>query len=231
MPYLQDMRWLRTRLVEIEKTGAEFARALKIPTSRVYEMMSGKRRLQPTEVGRAARFLEMTEAELVARLEGRTWNENNTQGEKNVSEVGENSRQQIGDIKNDPLLVYRTVLLEGRGGKFMLHREPTDEVPRPFFLKYSQQAFAIKVQDDVNHPAYRRWDTVLVDPGGSTVPGEDHLFTRDLDPTGVLSVIGCLKASTATHWTVHHYGTKQDHELAKADYPRAWPIVGKYHRR
>ena len=231
MPYPQNMRWLRSRLVEIGKTGADFARALQIPTSRVYEMMAEKRRLQPTEVGRAARFLEMTEAELVARLEGRDLNEIKKQADESLPQVGGNNRQPYSDISERPLVLYRSVLLDGRRGSFMLHREPTDEVPRPFFLKFSYQAFAIKVQDDANYPMYRRWDTVIIDPAGSTVINEDHLFTQDLDPEGVLSVIGCLKQSTGTHWIVHLYGTKQDQELTKAEFPRAWPIVAKYHRR
>jgi plasmid maintenance system antidote protein VapI len=231
MPYPMEMRWLRGRLVEIGKTGADFARALQIPTSRVYEMIAGKRRLQPTEVGRAARFLDMTEAELVARLEGLDLSDTKKQDEKNVVQIGGNNRQPYSDITERPLVLYRTVLLDGRRGSFMLHREPTDEVPRPFFLKFSHQAFAIKVQDDANYPMYRRWDTLIIDPGGSTVTGEDHLFTQDLDPDGVISVIGCLKHSTGSHWIVHHYGTKQDQELAKAEFPRAWPIVAKYHRR
>jgi hypothetical protein len=232
MAYPQNMRWLRSRLVEIDKTGADFARALQIPTSRVYEMLAEKRRIQPTELGRAARFLEMSEAELVARIEGREWNESNKHTEENVPQIRENNRQPYGDITGHPLLVYRAVNFDHKGGgRFMLYKEPSDEVPRPFFLKFSQNAFAIKVLDDANAPVYRRWDTVLIDPGGSTVQGEDHLFTKELDPDGVLSVVGCLKASTGAHWTVHHYGTKQDQDLAKADYPRAWPIVGRYNRR
>lgn len=154
------------------------------------------------------------------------------QTEETVAEIGTNGRQPIGDVRTSPLVVYRTVLIEGdkRGG-FMLYAEPVDEVPRPFFLKFSQTAFAIKVLTDENFPVYKRWDTVLVDPGGSHALGEDHLFCPDIDPSGGHSVIGCLKQSTGTHWIVHTYGTKQDHELPRSEFPNAWPIVGRYNRR
>jgi transcriptional regulator with XRE-family HTH domain len=159
-------------------------------------------------------------------------NANREQTEETVSQVGGNERQPIGDVLGNPLVVYRTVLIEGskRGG-FMLYAEPIDEVPRPFFLKFSKNAFAVKVLTDENFPVYKRWDTVLVDPAGSHALGEDHMFTPDLDPSGVHSVIGCLKQSTPSHWIVHTYGTKQDHELPRSEYPHAWPLVGKYHRR
>jgi transcriptional regulator with XRE-family HTH domain len=154
------------------------------------------------------------------------------QTEETVSQVGGNERQPVGDVRGNPLVVYRTVLIEGakRGG-FMLYAEPIDEVPRPFFLKFSQTAFAVKVLTDENFPVYKRWDTILIDPGGSHALGEDHMFTPDIDPKGGHSVIGNLKQSTGSHWIVHTYGTKQDHELPKAEFPNAWPIVGRYNRR
>jgi hypothetical protein len=152
--------------------------------------------------------------------------------EENVTQLGGNNRQQIGDVPGNPLVVYRTVLIEGsRRGGFMLYAEPIDEVPRPFFLKFSQSAFAIKVLTDENFPVYKRWDTVLIDPSGSHAVGEDHIFSPDIDPAGVHSVIGNLKQSTATHWIVHTYGTKQDQELPRSEFPKAWPIVGRYNRR
>lgn len=159
-------------------------------------------------------------------------NANKEQIEENVSRLGGNSRQPIGDVPTNPLVVYRTVLIEGsRRGGFMLYAEPIDEVPRPFFLKFSQTAFAIKVLTDENFPVYKRWDTVLIDPGGSHAVGEDHMFSPDIDPSGVHSVIGNLKQSTPSHWIVHTYGTKQDQELPRSEFPNAWPIVGRYNRR
>jgi plasmid maintenance system antidote protein VapI len=225
------MRWMRDRLEDVGKSGADLARALGIPNSRVSEMLAGKRRLQPNEIRPAARFLRMTEAQVVANLGGE-WNANREQTEEIVPQIGGNERQLVGDVLGNPLVVYRTVVIDGskRGG-FMLYAEPIDEVPRPFLLKFSKSAFAVKVLTDENFPVYKRWDTVLIDPGGSHALGEDHMFTPNLAPSGGHSVIGCLKQSTPSHWIVHLYGTKQDHELPRSEYPHAWPLVGRYNRR
>jgi transcriptional regulator with XRE-family HTH domain len=158
---------------------------------------------------------------------------NKEQNEETVSQVFGNNRQPVANLDSSlrPLVVYRTLLSEsaGRGG-VMLYAEPVDEVPRPFFLKFSHKAFAIKVLNDDNHPVYKRWDTILVDPGGSMALGEDHMFSPDVTPEGVIAVIGCLKQITPSHWIVHNYGTKQDQELPRSGL-NAWPIVGRYNRR
>jgi plasmid maintenance system antidote protein VapI len=230
MAYRADMRWMRERLGELDKSGADLARALGIPKSRVSEMLAGKRRLQPNEIRPVARFLEIPEAQVVANLSV-TLNANKEQNEEIVSQIVGNNRQPIRDL-SIPLVVYRTVLIEGgRRGGFMLFQEPVDEVPRPFFLKFSTKAFATKVLNDDNHPVYKRWDTVMVDPAGSMALGEDHMFSPDVSPGGVLAVIGNLKQSTPSHWIVHQYGTKQDQELPRSEFPNCWPIVGRYNRR
>jgi hypothetical protein len=193
-------------------------------------MLAGKRRLQPNEIRPTARVLRMTEAQIIANL-GDTLNANKEQIEETVPQIGGNNRQPVRDLPS-PLVVYRTVLIEGgRRGGFMLFQEPVDEVPRPFFLKFSAKAFATKVLNDDNHPVYKRWDTVAVDPGGSMALGEDHMFSPDVSPDGVLAVIGNLKQSTPSHWIVHQYGTKQDQELPRSEFPHAWPIVARYNRR
>jgi transcriptional regulator with XRE-family HTH domain len=232
MAYRPDMRWLRERLGELGRSSADLARALGIPKSRVSEMLAGRRRLQPHEIQPIARFLQLTEAQIIENL-GLPLNASKEQNGGTVSQVFGNNRQPVANLDSSlrPLVVYRTLLSEsaGRGG-VMLYAEPVDEVPRPFFLKFSHKAFAIKVLNDDNHPVYKRWDTILVDPGGSMALGEDHMFSPDVTPEGVIAVIGCLKQITPSHWIVHNYGTKQDQELPRSGL-NAWPIVGRYNRR
>ena len=226
------MLWLKQRLKELDKSGAAFARHLGLPKERVYEMYVGKRRLQAEEIGPTARFLEWTDADIIAHLEGRVLSDTKKQIEQTAPQQGVSAGQPFGDVTATPLVVYRAVISGDRWrGSFMLYAEPIDEVPRPFFLKFSNKAFAVKILDDANSPVYKRWDTVMIDPAGSTAEGEDHIFTQDLGTVGGNSVIGCLKASTASHWTVHHYGSKRDLDLPRAEYPHAWPIVGRYNRR
>jgi phage repressor protein C with HTH and peptisase S24 domain len=228
-----SMEWMKRRLRELDKSGAAFARHLGIPKERVYEMWAGKRRLQQEEIGPAARFMELSEAELVARLEGRPLNETKKQTEQTATQQVAFAQQPFIDITLPPLVMYRTAHATGAvRGAFMLFSQKIDEVPRPFFLKFSTKAFSFRVLDDRMHPAYRRWDILLIDPDSPGIEGEDCLFTdRPEADSGSHSVIGRFKASTGTQWTVHQYGPKRDLDLSRAEFPNCWPIVGRYNRR
>lgn len=234
VPYAMD--WLKGRLRELGKTGADFGRALGVPKSRVYEMQRGERRLQPDEIGNAARFLQLSEAELIARLEGRTDHRTKTAGNgasRNEIDISSIRPIRQGDISLPPLLIYRTAMGElGRQGGFMLRAERVGEVARPEFLRFSEKAFAARVLDDRNAPAYRRRDAVLVDPDTPPIEGEDCLFTADpYGPGGAFSIIGCLVSSTTTCWRIRQYAVKGTKELPRSEFPNAWPIVGRYNRR
>lgn len=225
------MDFLKARLVEIGKTPAAFARALGLPKARAYEMQKGTRKLQPGEFGAAARFLDWSEAELVAHLEGRATARKRPQDHKVAT--AQRIPLHADDTPPRPLLLYRVAPVEkGRQDGFMLRAEKVGEVERPDFLIFSERAFAAKVLDDKNAPAYRRRDTVLVDPDSPHIEDEDCLFTNDPTvPAGSLSVIGCLLRSTATLWIIRQYGVKAERELTKSEFPNAWPIVGRYNRR
>lgn len=231
VPY--GMQWMKKRLRELDKSGAALARALEIPKERVYEMWKGERRIQQDEIGPMARFLEWSESELIAKIDSRTLNENKKQVERIAPQQGAVAMQADGDINLPPLVLYRTAHTDtGRRGGFMLFADVVDEVPRPFFLRFSKKAFAVKVLDDINSPVYKRWDTVLVDPMGDVVNGEDYLFTSYPESIGGgHSVIACLKSSTDAAWTVHQYGTNEPFDLIRSAYPNACQIVGRYNRR
>lgn len=221
------MDWIRERLKELGKSGAEFGRALGVAKQRVYEMQRGDRKLQPDEIGPAARFLDLPEAEVVARLEGRLPRKDHN--------VATRARELLhaGDTPTRPLLIYRTTPVErGRQDGFMLRAERVGECERPDFLRFSEKAFAAKVLDDKNAPAYRRRDLVLVDPDSPPIDGEDCLFTDNPDdPLGAHSVLGCLIRSTVALWIIRQYALKGERELTKTAYPNAWPIAGRYNRR
>jgi hypothetical protein len=227
------MRWMQVRLRHLGKSGAALARHLGIPRERVYEMFAGKRRLQQKEIGPTARFLEWSEAELIAHVEGRVLNETNKQTAQGALQQIAPIQQPLADNTLPPLVLYKTAqTLDTGRGEFMLLAQRTDEVPRPFFLKFSTKAFAVRVLNDRMEPAYRRWDTLIIDPDSPMIDGEDCLFTDNPEsPGGGLSVIARLISSTDGHWSVHQYGTKQDLDLPKAEFPQAWPIVGRYNRR
>lgn len=222
------MDWIRERLRELGKSGAEFGRALGVPKARVYEMQKGARKLQPDEIGPAARFLDMTEADVVARLEGRRA----PRRDHNVATGGKEPLRRNGN-PIAPLVIFKTVPVhKGRQDGFMIFAQQVGECERPEFLRFSERAFAARVLDDANDPVYRRRDLVLVDPDTPPIDGEDCLFTDDPTAiTGAFGLLGRLIRSTGTCWYVRQYGAKTDRELTKSAYPNAWPISGRYHRR
>lgn len=230
VPYAMD--WLKARLSAVGLTGADFAKALGLPKSRVYEMQSGKRRLQPKEIAPAAHALKMTEAELLAAIEGRS-RPAGTNGRDHEIDIGSIRPLRQGDTPPPPLVIYRTAQGErSRQGDFMLYAERAGETDRPEFLRFSGKAFAARILGGENNPAYRPRDLVLVDPDTPLIEGEDCLFTGNVnDPNGALSVIACLISSTGKAWITRQYGVKGERELQRAEFPNAWPIVGRYNRR
>ena len=226
-----EMDWLRIRLKEIGKSGADLGRTLGIPKSRVYEMFRGERRLQPEEVRPTARLLGWTDAVLLARLEGRPETPDGPAAAR--SEIGEIASLPLGAPALAPLVMYRTVPGErDRTGGFMVVKEQTGSVVRPEFLRGSAKAFSAKVLDDTNRPAYRARDVILVDPDDVPLEGDDCLFTNELSPApGQHAVIGCLVSSTGDRWVIRQYAVEEPLILPKAEYAFAWPIVGRYNRR
>lgn len=226
------MEWLKGRLKELGKTGAEFGRAIGVPKSRIYEMQKGDRRLQPDEIGNAARFLQLSEADLIARLEGRSPVAEKTAA-RNEIDISSIRPLRQGDTSLAALVIYRTAVGEiGRIGGFMLRAERVGEVARPEFLRFSEKAFAARLLEDRNAPAYRRRDIILVDPDTPPIEGEDCLFTGDPQaPGGAYSVLGCLISSTAACWKIRQYAVKGTKDLPRSEFPNAWPIVGRYNRR
>lgn len=110
-----EMQWLRQRLRQIEKSPADFARWLDIPPPRVYEMLKGRRRLQQGEIAKAAQFLGISEAEILALAEGRPLPSvpNGTPGVHNFVTVTPSPTGQI----DAPSAPRQSLLTEGEGKK------------------------------------------------------------------------------------------------------------------
>jgi len=67
----EKMPWLKTRLRELGRTPTALAKALGIAPPRVYEMISGRRHIQPDEIEPMAKFLDWSLPELKQRLPAR----------------------------------------------------------------------------------------------------------------------------------------------------------------
>jgi len=62
------MPWMKARLRELGRTPAGLARHLGIAAPRVYEMIAGRRGMQPDEIAEVAKYLEWPIEEVVKRL-------------------------------------------------------------------------------------------------------------------------------------------------------------------
>jgi hypothetical protein len=64
----KSMDWLKQRLKELERTPTQLARHLGIAPPRIYEMVAGRRSVQPSEIGKLAEFLQWKPHELLEHL-------------------------------------------------------------------------------------------------------------------------------------------------------------------
>jgi len=224
-----DMDWLKKRIGALGKTGIGLARALGIPKARVYEMYTGKRQLQLSEVKAAARYLEMTEQELIALTEKSTAAAPFSLQNEIIGASFPTSRGR----RLPALIVWKTSAGgSGRGGAFVLSNEKAGEVGRPDVLEFVEKAFAAKVVTPDNDPAYRQRDVIWVNPEEPPLDGDDCLFTNDPRASGgAQSVIGKLVRRTSSQWIITQYAIKGEQELNKREYPNAWLIVGRQNRR
>jgi transcriptional regulator with XRE-family HTH domain len=131
------------------------------------------------------------------------------------------------------LVVWRAVPYPaGRLGGFVILHEKEGEVPRPVHLLHQTKAFAFKVVGEENAPVYKLRDTLLVDPNTAAIAGDDCFFADGIEsPQGSVAMVGYLVRGTPALWIITQYGSQGEIELPKVEYPHAWPIVGRYHRR
>lgn len=131
------------------------------------------------------------------------------------------------------LVVWRALPNPGsRYGGFVILHEKEDEIARPEHLIHQTKAFAFKVIDDANVPVYRPRDHLIVDPDTAAIPGDDCLFADGIEKLeGSIAIVGNYARSTLTLWIITQYGREGEIELPKVEFPHAWPIVGRYHRR
>lgn len=67
---MRKNKWIKDRLEELGKKSNGLARALKLPSPRITDIINGTRRLQASEVPPLAAFLELSENDVLARFNG-----------------------------------------------------------------------------------------------------------------------------------------------------------------
>lgn len=223
--------WSQKRLAE-EVTRAGY----KIGQSAIGNLESGKTKDPKCIVQLAAalnlapRWIQTGKGEKVMRTPA---NINNPAERTLHAEVITPNGLRQDDNTLPPLLLWKSGRgVSGRQGGFLLTKEKAGEVNRPEFLRFSQNAFAYRVQDEANAPAYRTRDTVLVDPDAPIAAGDDCLFSGDqVSNPQIEAVAGQLVRSAGTDWIVRQYAAAGETKLPKATFPNAWLIVGRYNRR
>lgn len=151
---------------------------------------------------------------------------------QNRPATGTISRSQISHVI-PPLVVWRALpSAKSRPGGFVILHEKEGEVARPIHLIHQTKAFAFKVIDEANAPVYRARDHLIADPDTAAIPGDDCLFADGIEKAeGSLAFVGNYARATPTLWIITQYGREGEIELPKVEFPHAWPIVGRYHRR
>lgn len=146
--------------------------------------------------------------------------------------TGTVSRTSIGHAL-PALIVWRALPSPGsRYGGFVILHEKEGEVARPEHLLHQKKAFAFKVIDDANVSVYKPRDQLVVDPDTAAIPGDDCLFADGIEKAeGSIAMVGLYVRSTPTLWIITQYNREGEIELPKAEFPHAWPIVARYHRR
>ena len=213
------MTWLDDRLQELAHTGknrAGLARALGIPPTRVTEISKGRRKIQEGEWAAAASYLEWSIDQLHAAVSGNA-----------AKMVAFRPR----DMRKGEIDLPRFYCEPVAGSIIAISTTSVGSVERPPSLQHSPNAFALWVQTREQSPAFEPRDTVLIDPARPVAIGDDCLFVTNFGQnkpfTGLLRR---LAGETDKYWIVRQFNPPAEQQIAKADYPRALYIAGKYSR-
>lgn len=97
--------------------------------------------------------------------------------------------------------------------------------------KATATPFSFTVPGEENAPVYKPGDRVHVDPGQPLEVGQDCLFLRQpACADGSEAVLGRLLRFTPMNWIVRQYAG-DEHLLSRAEWPTAWPVVGRQRAR
>lgn len=213
-----DLDWLKKQLERPGYSQRGLAAAMGLDPAAVSRMLRGRRKISTDEVPVIEAYLGVaSETQQTVHVPG-------TSGREPLRRVG---------AVLPALLMWKAANGDGgRLGAFVLSRSRDGEAYRPDFLEHAELAFATKVVTKDNEPVYRLRDTILVNPEDTPDDYDDCVFTSEHDKPGSSpAVIAQLVRSTLHLWIIHQYAHKGERELSRKDFPKAWRIVGRYHRK
>lgn len=226
-----DLIWLRNQLARRGRGAqTQLADYLGVSASVMSKMVSGARPLRAREADRIQQWLEENPMPGTASAE--------TFGTLPASvrtTYAPESAMPPADGQLTPLLVWLTAISnDGTHGGWVLNaNRVVDESPRSAAYAHALKAFLAEVIDSRNSPVYKLRDLILVNPELQVQPEDDVLCTNDPhQPNGAPALLGCLKRQTASEWVIVQYNNpKEEIRLPKADWPNAWRVVERRHRR
>lgn len=220
-------RNIRQAMEAAGKTPVDIARHLEITDAAVSFWFANDSGPKASRLAKLASFLGTT---VEALLTGQAPSSAAQQEPRDISPF---VPLRPADTPPPPLVRWRSgVATDGRAGAWMLTSDKDGVAERPEFLRYAEKAFATKVIDGSNEPAYRPRDTILIDAGAAALPGDDCIFTDETKVhAGSPAMLGQLVRSTPRLWIIRQYARKAELELPRAEWPNAWPVVGRYNRR
>lgn len=121
----------------------------------------------------------------------------------------------------------------GKDGVLHFDPVPIGAVERPPFLRYSRAAFGIYCINTFMSPAFEPKDMLVINPDRTPSIGDDAIFVTGYNADELVPFQGVLRrlvGETETHWRVRQFNPQKDHNIPKAELPRALLVAGKYSR-
>jgi phage repressor protein C with HTH and peptisase S24 domain len=141
-------KWIKRRLIEVEKTQADLAQVLGLDASAVSRMIKGDRQIKAEELAKLARVLALAPEQVMHRL-------NEPDGEEGARFQGD---------AHGPIPVYRGAEA-GEDDDLMFEEGGAGETtPRPPVLDGVKGAFAVWCQGSSMEPKYEPGQRLYVHP-------------------------------------------------------------------
>lgn len=120
---------------------------------------------------------------------------------------------------------------EGGDGSIIINFDPVDYLKWPAPLLHVPEGFGVLVSESSMFPAYEPGDVALVNPRLIPRKGKDCVLLGNDMNNNARSLIKRFQGQTDNLWRVSQWNPAEDFELAKADWPRCFTVVGKYAAR
>jgi transcriptional regulator with XRE-family HTH domain len=122
---------------------------------------------------------------------------------------------------------------EGGDGELVITTDPIEMVPRPWYLGEVRNGFGVIISGESMIEAYRPGDIAIVNPRLPFLRDEPHIFTNGEHASAheYRATIKHLVGATAKEWQVKQFNPPKALTLAKAEWPVALRVVGKFNRR